>query len=38
MNRRNSCIPNRRSSLDIRFQMESRERRLSKTHLIPMTT
>ncbi len=35
---RNSLVPNRRSSLDIRFQMESRARRLSQLHLIPLTT
>jgi hypothetical protein len=34
---RNSLAPNRRTSLDIRFLMESRERRLSQSHLISLT-
>ncbi len=35
---RNSLTPNHRSSLDVRFQMESRQRRLSQLYLIPLTT
>ncbi|CAF0952605.1 unnamed protein product [Adineta steineri] len=35
---RNSLSPNRRSSLDIRFQMECRGRRLSQAHLISVIT